>query len=104
MATAPRFNRRLVPGSAKLDRSNPFVFVGDVVGTALHRRRPGSLLAPLDVDPELWRWPVDDLEVTLVSAVTSRSFANRVVTMLMKDGARLVAACDPETPARIFKR
>lgn len=99
-----RFNRRPVPGSVKFDRSNPFVFVGDMLGTKLHRRRPGSLLAPLDADPELWRWPVDGLEVTLVSDVTSRSFANRVVTMLMRDGARLVAACDPESPARITKR
>lgn len=99
-----RFNRRTLPGATRLDRSNPWAFVGDVLGTKMHQRRPGSLLIPLDADPDLWRYPVADLEITLVSEVGSRNFANRVAAMLIADGARLVAACDPESPARIFKR
>lgn len=104
MATATRFNRRMIPGAMTFDRSNPTVCIGDTLGAAIHRRRPGTLIAPIDVDPELWRWPVNDLEVTVIGSADTRAFADRVASMLMRDGAKLVAVCDPESFARIWKR
>lgn len=102
--TKLRWNRRTIPGAAMLNRANPWVFIGDVHGLKKAARRPGSLVAPIDVDPELFRWPVADLEITLICSPETRVFADRVAHVLIREGAKLVVCCDVEKPARFWRR
>ena len=99
MKTIPlRHNRRPIPGSATADRENLFVYVGDLHGVRKHRARQGSLLAPLDADPELFRWPVEGLSVTVVAPPDLRVLAARLASVLIRDGAPLVACVSEEGP------
>lgn len=98
-----KWNRRTLPGAVSINRLNPRVFIGDLLGSKIARCYPGAVVVPIDADPSLWRYPFAGLEITLVSAPESRSFADRVARALINDGATLVAACDPEGPIRIFR-
>ena len=100
----PRWNRRLIPGAMRLNQANPFVFVGDVSGSRAHAKRPGSLCAPIDVDPNCWRWPLQDMEVTVVCEPGSRAFANQLALCILADGAKLVVVCDKESYPTFYQR
>jgi hypothetical protein len=101
-AVASRRDRRAVPGSAVFDRSNPIVYIGTIDGARKHRARPGSLVAPLDIDPELFIWPVADAAgVLLVSDPDTKELATRVASCMLRDGARMVAIVGAERSALI---
>lgn len=105
MKTVPlRHNRRPIPGTAVFDRENPYIYVGDVGGMRKHRARPGSLVAPIDADPELFRWPVDGSHVTVVASEDMAVFAARLASVLIRDGAQLVACVSEAGPLSFHKR
>lgn len=91
-----RYNRRPIPGTALFDRANPFIYVGNAEGVRKARARPGSLVAPIDVDPELFKWPVQDAHVLVVASEELATFAARLAGVLLADGAYMVA-CVSET-------
>lgn len=99
-----RHNRRPIPGTAVADRDNLFIYVGDLDGVRKHKSRPGSLLAPIDADPELFRWPVDGASVTVVASQQMRVFAARLASVLIRDGAQLVACLSESGPLSFHKR
>ena len=105
MKTIPlRHNRRQIPGSGAFDRSNPFIYVGDITGARKARSRPGSLLAPIDADPELFKWPVEGLSVLVVATEQMRTFAARLAGVLIKDGAELVACVSEDGPLSFHRK
>lgn len=82
--------RRAMPGSASFNRRNPWIFVGTLNGVRRARGKPGSLVAPLDLDPASVIWPVTDLEVVVVITTDAqRQFAARLGGCLVRDGARV---------------
>lgn len=102
--TTARRQRRPVPGSMSFDRGNPHVYLGTLSGARKHRSRPGSLLAPLDLDPETVSWPVADLDVLLVTEPDYAAEAARLAGTLLRDGASTVVIVDgSRTPARVHR-
>lgn len=99
-----RHNRRPIPGGGGLDRENPFIYVGDLPGVRKARARAGSLIAPIDADPELFRWPVEGLSVTVVGEPEMRVFCARLASVLIRDGAELVACVSEDGPLSFHKR
>lgn len=100
---ALRRGRRPVPGSAVFDKSNPVIYMGTVKGARKARARPGSLLVPMDIDPELLAWPVQDLDVLLVADSGERKSATPVAAILLRNGARMVAIVGGQEPASIHR-
>jgi hypothetical protein len=101
MTTKPpplRFNRRPVPGATAFDKTNPFIYLGSAAGVKKARARPGSLIAPIDIDPELLKWPVQGLSVLLVADEEQRISAARLAGILIRDGATLVACVSDAGP------
>jgi hypothetical protein len=103
-APRPRFDRRPIPGTALFDRSNPFIYVGNANGMRKHRARPGSLVAPIDADPELFKWPVQGLSVLVVADEELKVFAARLAGVLVRDGADLVACVSETGPLSYHRR
>lgn len=93
-----RHNRRPVPGAASFDRENGFVYVGSKDGVRKARARRGALLAPIDVDPELLRWPVSGVPVLVVTDDDLATFAARLAGVLVRDGATMVAVVSESGP------
>lgn len=88
--------RRPVPGSMSFDRSNPHIYLGTLAGARKAKARTGSLVAPLDLDPETVSWPVQDLDVLLVSDPDHAVESARLAGALLRDGARMIVVVDGE--------
>jgi hypothetical protein len=89
-----RRNRRPVPGAMSFDQTNPVIYMGTLEGVQKAQKRAGSLVAPLDLDPELLAWPVLQLSVLLVTDAEHAVEAARLAGVLIRDGAQLVVVVD----------
>lgn len=103
-APAARRDRRPVPGTSAFDRTNPVVYLGTLAGVRKARARDGALIAPVDLDPELVKWPVEDLSVLLVADPDRAVEAARVAGVMIRDGATLVAVVSEDGPLSFHKR
>jgi hypothetical protein len=99
-----RFNRRPIPGAGAFDHGNPHIYLGTAAGVKKHRKRPGSLLAPIDADPELFKWPVSGESVTLVIDDDQRERGRRLASVLVRDGAELVCCVSEAGLVSIHKK
>lgn len=89
-----RRNRRPVPGAASFDKTNPIIYLGTVAGAKKARARTGTLIAPLDIDPELLSWPVLGLSILLVTEPEYAVQSARLAGVLCREGAELVVVVD----------
>jgi len=87
--TAPRL--RAFPGARAWDTTNPWIYMGSLVGLRKAQKRRGALVCPLDSDPLSWSWPAQGLAVMVIGDEDKPEPAERLTRALLRDGARLVA-------------